>query len=519
MRKFQLNMMKRYYDEIIEKYLYDESRIIKGFADELIIVEDEHEIVEVINEAISKSKRITISGAGTGITGSRVPLGGIIVSMEEFSEVRAKASKNEELIKTNEFGRTYSIIIGVDEKGEYYAKAPPGIPLYVFKRMVESKGLFYPPDPTEESSLLGGNVATNASGSRTFKYGSTRDYVKRLRIVLPIVEVIEIRRGENLAKDKEFKLKLSKGELSIKLPNYEIPKVEKNAAGYFISDDLIDLFIGSEGTLGVISEIEVRLIKKPNRITPIFAYFKEEYNAVRFSKLMRKKAREEELNVIAVEFFDENSLDFLRERYSEQIPANAKAIIDLEIESKNEDEEMKQLEMLNELLSSFDAEASIIEEAKKIRHALPAGVNEFLRLHGTRKIATDIAVPESGFEEMYKYYHQVGKSSGIKYVLFGHIGNFHLHFNFLPRNDDEQRIAEKNVLKLLKKAVELGGTISAEHGVGKKYYIEGGIRKPLISLLYSEEVLLQMARLKKTFDPHLILNIGNIIPEEYLRTA
>jgi D-lactate dehydrogenase (cytochrome) len=507
--------------EKIENYLTDESRIIKGYAEELILVKSEQDVINAIKYAISQRKRITVSGAGTGITGSRVPLDGIILSMEDFTEVYKKPNYNEEFITIEEYGKKYSIIIGKDEKGECYAIASAGIPLKIFKKLVESKNLFYPPDPTETSSFLGGNVATNASGSRTFKYGSTRDYVRRLRIVLPTGNVLDIRRGEHFFNRKRFELKVEDREIILELPDYKMPNVEKNAAGYYIKEnmDLIDLFIGSEGTLGVITEIEVKLIKKPNFINAIFVYFDEEIKAVEFAKLIRAKAKSEELPISAIEFFDENSVNFIRDKYSDKIPSNAKAIIDLEIESESIDERDRYFEKLLKHVDEFKAEAYLLEinEAKEIRHALPQSVNNFIKIHGTRKVATDIAVPEENFFEMYKYYHEIGKASQIKYVLFGHIGNFHLHFNFLPSNKDELEKAERYVVLLWKKGVELGGTISAEHGVGKKYYVENGVKKPLISLMYNEETMLKLIELKKTIDPYLILNIGNIIPEEYFR--
>jgi len=507
--------------EKIENYLTDESRIIKGYADELILAKSEIDVINAIKYAISQRKRITVSGAGTGITGSRVPLGGIVLSMEDFTEIDKKPNQKEELITIEEDGKKYSIIIGEDEKSEYYAIAPPGIPLKIFKKLVENKNLFYPPDPTESSSFLGGNVATNASGARTFKYGSTRDYVRRLRIVLPTGNVLDIRRGEHFFNKNKIELTVEGLDIKLELPNYKMPNVEKNAAGYYIKEnmDLIDLFIGSEGTLGVITEIEVKLIKKPNLINAIFVYFDEELKAVEFAKLIRMKAKNGEIPISSIEFFDENSVNFIRNKYSDKIPSNSKAIIDLEIESKTAEDRDRHFENLLKYIDEFDAEAYLLEvdEAKKIRHALPQSVNNFIKIHGTKKVATDIAVPEENFFEMYKYYHEVGKASKIKYVLFGHIGNFHLHFNFLPSNKEELEKAERYVILLWRKGVELGGTISAEHGVGKKYYVENGTKKPLISLMYDKQTILKLAELKKTLDRYLILNIGNIIPEEFFK--
>lgn len=505
--------------ERITDYLSDESRIIIGNAEELIYARNEEDVIKAIIEANLKKKRLTISGAGTGITGSRVPLGGSILSLEQFTKINREPKENEEIINHEEFGKEYRIIIGKDEKG-YYAIVPPGISIKVLEKIVEERGLFYPIDPTETSSLIGGNVATNASGSRSFKYGSTRDFVRRLRIVLPFGDILEIKRGEHFFKGRKIEIESSIGKLNLELPNYEMPKVEKNAAGYYIKEnmDLIDLFIGSEGTLGVFTEIELKLLEKPKIISAIFNYFDDEYLAVNFAKRIRKEAKESRLPVIAIEFFDYNSVEFLREKYENQIAGNVKAIIDLEIEAEDEEERDKVFEKIIAMASEFKGEAYYLElnEAKEIRHALPEGVNKFIRIHGTKKVASDIAVSEENFDEMYRYYHEIGKESKIRYVLFGHIGNFHLHFNFLPSNEEELEKAEKYLLKILKKCIELKGTISAEHGIGKKYYVEGNNKKPLISLVYNERVIKELINFKKKIDPNLILNIGNIIPEEYL---
>jgi len=507
---------------IIENYLTDESKIIKGSAIELVLPRCEREISEILKEANSKKIHITISGAGTGITGSRVPLDGIILSTEELTQVEAKPSENEELIQHMEYGKTYTIIIGKD-KNEYYAIAPPGIPLAIFKKIVESKNLYYPPDPTETSAFLGGTIATNASGARTFRYGPTRNYVRRLRIVLPNGDVLNVKRGQIFAKEDKFIVILTNGEkIEVEIPSYNMPNVEKNSAGYYVKPgmDLIDLFIGSEGTLGVISEIEVRLIEKPKMIIPIFAHFRNENDAIKFFKELRNLARSKELEVLSIEFFDKHSTELIKRKYPPpKIPEDSRSIIDFELEVSRSEKSSIVLEKVMRVLEEcnvLDAFIMSEGEAKEIRHALPESVNEFIRSHGTQKVATDIAVPEDKFDIMFEWYHKVGEETGIHYVIFGHIGNNHLHFNFLPANTEELRKAMRAIVLLLRKAVELGGTVTAEHGVGKKYYVDDDSRKPLLELMYGKEGVFQAAKVKHALDPNHILNIGNIIPKEYL---
>jgi len=515
--------------EIIENYLTDESRIIWGKAEEVVYPKSEAQVAKILREANKRKIHVTISGAGTGITGSRVPPDGIVLSTEKLTQINVENLPSGELIEHSELGKKYFIFIGKDRKAnEFYAIAPPGIPIETFKKIVENKGLYYPPDPTETTAFLGGTVATNASGARTFRYGPTRNYVRRIRIVLPNGDVLNIKRGRFFAENNKFTIILTnRSRVNIKLPTYTMPKVEKNAAGYYVKSgmDLIDLFIGSEGTLGMISEIEVRLTKKPGAIIPIFAHFPEEKEAIKFVKKLKNASIFGKLSILSIEFFDKYSTDFIRQKYPPpKIPEKSNGIIFFEQEAQNEDElfntleeTMKLLEKSNVLETAVFIRPTWQKEAKEIRHALPEGINNFVHSHGTHKVATDIAVPEENLDEMIQYYHKVGNETAIPYVIFGHIGNSHLHFNFLPTNQKELENAVKACTMLLKKAVQLGGTVSGEHGVGKKHFIENGNKKPYLELMYGKRGLMEIARLKHALDPNHILNIGNIVPKQYLQ--
>jgi D-lactate dehydrogenase (cytochrome) len=305
-----------------------------------------------------------------------------------------------------------------------------------------------------------------------------------------------------------------------------MPKVEKDAAGYYVKPemDLIDLFIGSEGTLGVISEIEVKLVEKPKTILPVFAHFSEEKDSIEFVKRLRALKRAGTLSVLSIEFFDKYSTEFIRKKYPPpKIPENSNGIIYFELEAPNEDELQKALEETVNLLEKcnvLETMASVLpdwtREAKEMRHALPEGINSFVRSHGTQKVATDIAVPEENFDAMMATYHQVGSETGISYVIFGHIGNNHLHFNFLPTNQEELKRAVRACALLLKKAVQLGGTVSGEHGVGKKCYVEDDEERPYLELMYGRKGLMEIAKIKHALDPNHILNIGNVVSADYL---
>ena len=519
----RIRTMKRIDDpNIVENYVADESRIIRGNAEEVIFPITEQHIAETLREANENEVRVTVSGAGTGITGSRVPIGGIVLSTEKMTHVCEKEQAPEKLVEYFELGKSYSIKISNDEeRNECYAVAPPGVPLEIFKKMVEGEGLYYPPDPTETTAFLGGTVATNASGARTFRYGSTRNYIRRLHIVLPNGDVLNVKRGQVFAEQNSFVIILTNGqEVKLELPTYAMPKVRKNAAGYYVKPgiDLIDLFIGCEGTLGVISEVEVKLVEKPKTILPVFAYFSEEENALEFAKKLRTAATTGKLGIFSIEYFDKNSTAFIRKKYPPpKIPEKSNGIIFFEQEIPSEEELPRYLKETVNLLEScnvLETMASVgsdwTKEVKEIRHALPEEVNSFVRSHGTYKVATDIAVPDESFDKMMECYSKVGDETGILYVIFGHIGDYHIHFNFLPTNHQQLEKAVKACTILLKKGVELGGTVSAEHGVGKKRYIENSKEKPLLELMYGKKGLMEIAKLKNALDPNSILNIGNI---------
>ena len=457
----------------IQSFLTDASFIRDGYADRVVLPETIAEVSEILSAANRERTPVTVSGAGTGTVGGRVPFGGIVLATDRLN--RIKSVENDRAV------------------------AEAGVILADFQRAVDQKGLLYPPDPTERGCFLGGTVATNASGARTFKYGPTRNYIERLKVVLASGEVLELRRGE-----KNF--------FNFPIPNYRRPATRKNATGYFFAPDMdaIDLFIGSEGTLAVIFEIEARLVPKPEALLSGVVFFANQPDVLAFVAAARAT-----LDARALEFFDNESLNFLREKYP-NIPAAAVGATFFEQETTAETEES----ILNAWLALLDQHHAFPDSwfatneqdqarLREFRHQLPVLMNEWFARYRQRKVSTDMSVPDDAFAGMFHLYQETLRTSGLRYTIFGHIGDNHVHVNILPRDEDEGARARQLYVQFLKYAAAVGGTLSAEHGVGK-------LKREYLRLFYTDDQLREMAAIKKTFDPNGILGRGNIFSEEFL---
>ncbi|MCX5692418.1 MAG: FAD-binding oxidoreductase [Candidatus Omnitrophica bacterium] len=475
--------------DIIKGYFEDYSGLLGGYADKVILPDNEKEARDCLLEASAKKVPVTISGGGTGVTGARIPFGGWVIATERFNKI----------IEINEQSST--------------ATLQPGVRLSDLENELSKKGLTYLPDPTEPNAFIGGTISTNASGAKGFKYGSTRNYVKRLKVLLSTGDIIDIKRGDYfISRGRPFSLKLKNKEIKIKIPDYSMPEI-KTAAGYYVKDrmDLLDLFIGHEGTLGFILETDIALSKRPEGVMGFFSFFSSEDDAISFVRDAKT------YNAMSLEYMDENSLSLLRTKYP-NIPKSAKGLIYFEQDYKKESEPQL-IDSWTRLLEKHKAltEDSYFADSdkeraklKELRHALPDAVNEIVKKNKMPKVGTDIAVPDAGFREMLKFYKEKLASSGIAYLIFGHIGESHMHVNMLPRTEEEFKKSQQVYMEFARKAVGMGGTVSAEHGIGK-------LKHHFLEIMYGKDNLKQMALLKKSLDPSCILGLDNIFPKELLR--
>jgi D-lactate dehydrogenase (cytochrome) len=486
----------------LQNYLTDASNIQGGFADKLFIPESAAEISEILKEANSKKIPVTVSGARTGTVGGAVPFGGYVISLEKLNSVKTIDKEN------------------------LSATTGSGVILADFQKAVEAEGLFYPPDPTEWSCQLGGTVATNASGARSFKYGATRRFVKGIEIVLAGGNIINIKRGAAAAAAGGL-IHLdagSGGKVRIKVPTYDQPAVRKNTSGYFSAENLdaIDLFIGSEGTLGIVTEIEFSLLKKPEGFFSGIVFFDDKKNLLGFVNEAKDRSFENResgragIDASFIEYFDGNSLKFIGEKFPE-VPEGMEGAIFFEQETTTETEDAL-LEEWNELLEKhgvdtdkawFTTTEQDLVKMREFRHALPVAVNERIVRYKQKKVGTDMAVPDENFASFLKFYERQLGDSGLDYVIFGHIGDNHLHANMLPKDAAEAETARHLYGRFIAQALMLGGTISAEHGIGK-------LKRRYLDVMMGERYLSEMADIKRALDPNGILGRGNMFEEKYL---
>lgn len=483
-----------------ENYLVDASNF-KGNCEAVYFPENSYEIVWIIKEANKNKFTVTTAGNRTGLTGACIPQNGIVIATDRLNK-----------------------IIEINQK-QFYALVEPAVLLSDFQKELKQHKLFYPPDPTETNCYIGGTVATNASGAKTFKYGPTRNYVIGLQIVLPDGEVIDLERGKQKANGYKLTLSTQAGKnINLNIPDYTFPKV-KNASGYFVQKDMdaIDLFIGSEGTLGIITKIKLKLLPQPEDTISCVLFFEDERNALKFLEEARdisyqnkKSSINNNVNALALEFFDERALRFLSKDFS-AIPDKAKAAIWFEQESTSDDFDsileawnfLMQTNNVNEETAWFAFSNADKEKIKDFRHAISWKVNDYIARNNFRKLGTDVAVPDKVFSEFYLTLQGWAKQSKIDFVAYGHFGNSHIHLNFLPKDDDEFNEAKKIYRQICEEAVRLGGTISAEHGIGKT-------KRDYLLMMYGEANIRKMAELKKSLDPNLILGIGNIFDDRFL---
>jgi glycolate oxidase len=419
--------------------------------DAVLFPKDVKEISGILHAANSDRFFVIPRGSGTGMTGGSLPVeGGVVAVMSRLNR-----------------------ILEID-KDNLIAHVEPGVITGRFHRAVEKENLFYPPDPSSaDFSTLGGNLAECAGGPRAVKYGVTRDYVLGLEVVLPTGEIIQT--GVRTA---------------------------KGVVGY----DLTRLIVGSEGTLGIITRITVKLLPLPEAVRTMMAVFDHMATAAEtVSEIIRRG-----IVPRTIEFMDNASICCVERYLNMQLPIDAGALLLIEVDGKEKEVDILIEELKTVCVSQGVKDTRIARKKEDIEKLWKArkAISPALFQYGPDKINEDIVVPRSKIPNMVRKISALKEKTGLTIVSFGHAGDGNIHFNIMldKKNREELKKAEAAIDTLFEYTLELGGTISGEHGVGitKSAYIAKEIGPLELHL---------MKKIKKVFDPNGILNPGKIFPD------
>lgn len=479
--------------DVVARYLEDAAHYPGGHASAVV----RPSTVEEVREVVRGADRVLVVGAQSSLTGGATPAGDVVVSTERLQQVRLDGRR---------------------------VTAGAGVTLEALQRRLAHEQLWLPPVPTFLGATAGGAASTNAAGAATFKYGTTRDWVDGLTVVLANGEALSIQRGEKRASgDGWFELETLRMPVRVPVPAIQMPRVPKCSAGYFSTPgmDLIDLFIGSEGTLGAIVDVTFRVEPLPFGVCWILVAMREEQRGIDLVEALRRAAQSG-IDVAAIEHIDGRTLQILREdgvdrRLDVMVPLPTELALIVQIEV-GEDADTPLTE-LGELLDRFDAvEATevVLPENRSRRDALmqfresaPSSVNRRVALaqanvdRRIHKTAGDSIVPFHRFGDMMRMCRRLFAERGVDLAVWGHISDGNVHPNVVPRSYRDIEEGKAIMLELGREVIAMGGSPLAEHGVGRS-----PLKQELLRMLYGDAGIESMRRVKRALDPEWKLARG-----------
>lgn len=526
MKRIKLNSN----DDLYCDYLTDSS-LFQGHAESLVFCHSTEEVKQLLLECYHGHIPLTLQGSRTGLCGGATPKGGCILNLSEMSDITGLSYDNN--------------------RDTFFIKVSPGLSLNELNEALMSKKMntsnwsnedqtsyelfkkssskFFPPDPTESLASIGGMVACDASGACSFKYGSTRHHVESLKVVTfmnEIPEELTINRGHYTYEDINALFNHDNFLPKWHRHNSEI----KDCAGFYYDDgmDLIDLMIGGEGLLGVITEITLKLSNTPDIKMGLILFLDKKDKMVEFIDWLRGDIIGSFEPLItkpsAIEYFDKNTFEMLNSFRSlkteiNQLPKLSEAYeggLYIEFHLNEEtilDKIMVQLLdqlkyfNLNEREQWLAIEPSDYEKLKNFRHSVPECVNILVANQkkiepSIKKVGTDMAVPNGFLNKVLEMYEYDMLNSNLKTIVFGHIGNNHLHVNMIPIDKNEYNRSLELLTSWAGQVIKHGGTISAEHGIGK-------LKKDMLRQMMTEEDIKSMKVIKKIIEPSGLINQGN----------
>ncbi|MDP6570599.1 MAG: FAD-binding oxidoreductase [Candidatus Marinimicrobia bacterium] len=492
-------------DRDITKGYDRDSSNMEGRAE--LVCRPKNEIETAMTLAVFHQSRhpLTVVAGKTNLTGSATPNGGGVLSMEKL--------------------KSPSPILNLDT---HTICSPVGIYLEEMRKevLLQSQNmLHYPVDPTSRNeAMVGGTISCNASGFVPGPQGATRYWTEGLEIITPQGCKITAKRNEHISENGVFFLQFPEGEKTLPIPTYPRPEI-KNASGVFSNDsgvlDFVDLIVGSEGIFGIVTSVTFKVKPKPKDFLELFFTLPGEKQAVDFHQYLSQYWGGDLSNVSALEYFGYNCQNYMDNR-------------NYLFEDDNEVGIYLQIPLFNEEIEAAAEKYLIILEKSccgiqedrilslnnpenwnrffESRHSIPANALEKTRQMDTWSILTDTIVPPENFGEFLNSAHSILRDENMEYLLFGHLGDCHLHFHMIP---SKSRQKEAIVLydKIVEESARLGGVYSAEHGTGKR-------KRPDFLKCYGEDAAEQIRRCKEAFDPNNILNKGNVVyPSDHLELA
>ncbi len=475
--------------DLLSSFLSDAAHVPGGHATGVAFPRDVGEVVAVVKGAA----HVLPVGAQSSLTGGATPRGDVVLSTRALT--------------------------AVDVRPDLRVRAGAGVPLAELQRVLAARGLYYPPVPTYDGAFVGGTVATNAAGAATFKYGSTRQWVDGLTVVLADGSVLTIERGGMTA------------STLVPVPTYVMPDVPKLSAGYHARPgmDLVDLFVGSEGTLGVIVDATLRVMTIPRRSTALIVCASDA-QAVATTAALRAAAAhawrgDGPLDVAAVEYMDSRSLAilpedvFLRARVARPRAGAVLLLVQFELPAGDD----AALEVLDGLLAASGVDDDPVVSLPgdddgaarmfELREAVPASVNgqvAIAKAHvhpDIQKTAGDLIVPFDRLADSIAAYRRLLERRDLSYAIWGHVSDGNLHPNVVPRALRDVEEGQAAILEMGREVVAMGGAPLAEHGVGRS-----PLKQQLLRELYGDRGIDEMRAVKRALDPGWKLSSGVLFP-------